>query len=143
MFKVMYMEIEFNEQELRKVLDEIIKEIADKLAETIRRNITKMGAVASGYMLRSVYVRKVDDAEYEVGVEAPYSIYVEYGTKPRERMPPVEAIKNWLITKFRMSEREASKAAWAIAKKIQKEGTEPKPFFRSAIDEVVNKYGGL
>ena len=137
------MEIEVDERELRKALDEIVKNIAEELAETVKRNIIKMDAIASGYMLRSVGIRKVDDAEYEVGVEAEYSIYVEFGTKPREKMPPVEAIKKWLITKFKMGEKEASKVAWAIAKKIQREGTEPKPFFRSAIYEVISKYRSL
>jgi len=57
-----------------------------------------------------------------------YAKFLEWGRTPG-KMPPVEDIREWCITKGVEPE-----AAWAIAKKISKIGTRPQPFIRPVIN---------
>ena len=51
--------------------------------------------------------------------------------------------RKWPPTKpKRPNVDDIDRAAWAIAKAIQKKGTKPKPFFRPAIMKVMQKFGG-
>jgi len=63
------------------------------------------------------------------GVE--YGIHVEYGTSPHYVSP--KHLMRW--AKLKLGDENA---AYAVAKKIAKEGTEAKPFFRPALDQVKN-----
>jgi len=66
---------------------------------------------------------------------ANYAIYVEFGTAPH--MPPVEPLVPW--SKRVLSSKNPEDTAWAVAKKIEREGTEPNPFLRTAFDEAKPK----
>lgn len=58
-----------------------------------------------------------------VGTFSPYAIPIELGTKPH--MPPVQPIQDWVRSKLGIyDEDEQEGIAWAIAKKIQRDGTE-------------------
>jgi hypothetical protein len=54
----------------------------------------------------------------------PYAPVIEYGRKPGT-MPPVDAIKLWVVRKLGISGKEADSAAWGIAKNIAKRGFSP------------------
>ena len=72
----------------------------------------------------------------EVVYRALHAKFIEYGTDPRETMPPVDVIERWVIRKGIERKGKASRqAAWAIAKFIQKHGTEPHPYLRPAANE--------
>jgi hypothetical protein len=70
-----------------------------------------------------------------------HNSFVEYGTEPH--FPPIEPLVRWAHLKLGLGDKEAKKAAWGIAKTIAKEGTEPRSFFRDALDRARTKYGGL
>ena len=55
---------------------------------------------------------------------AEYAPAIEHGRKPG-RMPPVDAIKFWVIRKLQIPEEKAEGVAWAIAKSIAKRGFSP------------------
>ena len=57
-----------------------------------------------------------------VGSPQPYAIVIEKGRAPGSRMPPVDAIKLWVIRKLQLPPEEVEGAAWAIAKHIAKHG---------------------
>jgi len=59
-----------------------------------------------------------------VGSPTPYAPPIEHGRKPG-RMPPVDAIKFWVIRKLQIPEEKAEGVAWAIAKSIAKRGFSP------------------
>jgi enoyl-CoA hydratase/carnithine racemase len=52
-----------------------------------------------------------------------YGLPVEFGRKAG-RMPPVDAIRLWVVRKLQITGDEADKAAWAIARHIGARGTE-------------------
>ena len=82
-----------------------------------------------------------------------YARFVEEGRK-KGSMPPVDALKKWIrqkkirlsktvtnkagqkINKFvNKNERSIQQAAYAMAKKIKKDGIKPTPFFGEALEE--------
>lgn len=103
-----------------------------------------------GYLRNQINVGKVDDLNYEVLANAPYSGYVEFGTGTKVQVPPemaevaksiqggsagsfkagLEAIKEWCRKKGIL---EA--AAYPIFMKILKYGIEAQPFLYPALVE--------
>lgn len=68
---------------------------------------------------------------YELADGVTYGIHVEFGTSPHYVSP--KHLKDWAK---RVLGDEG--AAFAVAKKISKVGTEAQPFFRPALDQVRN-----
>lgn len=131
-----------------KLLDKAEKEL-DFLVDVLRRrillNIDEMNIVATGYLKRSIAIRKQRrkaSLRYDVIVECPYAKYVEFGTYFYTAMPPVDKIKEWVKVKFGLDDKEARDVAWAVAKKIFEEGTPPKPFLRKALFDTFSRYKG-
>lgn len=63
--------------------------------------------------------------------DAPHFPFMEYGTRPH--FPPIAPLVVWATRKFGVDEMEAEGIAWAVAKKISREGTAPRGFFRKAM----------
>ena len=74
----------------------------------------------------------------EIIYRALHARFVEYGTDPREKMPPVDVIERWVVRKGIARKGKASRqAAYAIAKFIQTHGTKPQPYLRPAANEAL------
>lgn len=82
--------------------------------------------VAFGDLLRSLKLRGTT-----VIADAPHAFAVEYGSRPH--MPPVEPIVAWCKLK---GFDDPEGAAWAIAKKIAREGTKPHHFLAKSMPEI-------
>lgn len=121
-------------RDLDKISGLLSKDIAVQIFEKSQENIDKMDIIASGYLKRSGRIEKVDFNAYRIVYDAPYAIFVEYGTLPH--MPPIEPLIQWAKKKFGVNDKEARRIAWLVANKIKEGGTKPKPFLRNAIDEV-------
>lgn len=71
--------------------------------------------------------------QYILAYDAIHARPVEFGTEPH--MPPVEAIEGWVRRRLGEKDRKkANRIAWAIAIDIKKNGSQPRPFLRPAID---------
>ena len=57
-----------------------------------------------------------------------YGIFVERGTRPH--FPPITPIKKWTA---RVLHNPSPAVAWAVARKIAREGTEAQPFMQPAL----------
>ena len=70
--------------------------------------------------------------------KAPYAVDIEFGTDPH----PVSAkqLIKWVHTKLGLKDKKATGAAYAIAHKITREGTNPQPFIRPSINSAIVKY---
>lgn len=126
--------VKFRAEGLRRFADKVSRRVAERIYEESQKNIEEMDIIASGHLKRSGFVGKLSDGVWVVKYYMPYSSFIEYGTEPH--MPPVEPLIEWAKIKLGMDEKEAKKVAWAIAMKIAKEGTKPRPFLRNAIDAV-------
>ena len=70
----------------------------------------------------------------QVGTPLVYGIVMEEGRKPGARMPPVDAIKLWVVRKLGIPADEAEGVAWAVAKSIAKKGIEGKHMFKEGLE---------
>lgn len=76
---------------------------------------------ASGEWLGALSVKSVGNNIGEIWGKD-YTYYLEHG-RAGGKMPPISVIEKWVGDKFGIYGSEATQRAWAIAKKIQKEGT--------------------
>lgn len=93
-------------------------------------------ATDTGQLLRSGFGPVVDEETWEVlwGYAADYAEWIDKGTDPH--MPPVAALRGW-------ARRVLGDAdlAWAVAKKIAREGTEGIHFVKAGIDTMKGRFG--
>lgn len=83
-----------------------------------------------GNLANSIVVNMVGDF-CEIGPEAPYGPYVEYGTKPH--FPPPDALEGW-------ARRHGFDSAWPICMAINKRGLKARPYLVPAWMAVVDKF---
>lgn len=128
-------------KELQQVLEDYAKDIADRYKD----NLTKSGRPASGALQESIKTRVRDVANGRVFyVEMSlldYWKYIEWGTKPH--LPPVSKIIEWVKIKPVIPAPDENgkiptpeQLGWAIAKKIEREGTEGKPDLTTSLEEL-------
>lgn len=123
------------EDAARKSMDARLDELADLIFSLSQENVAKISD--TGELLQSGYVEKEKNRKV-IGYQAAHAVYVEFGTSPH--MPPVEVIEAWAKRRGLASgSKELRSIAWAIAKKIEKYGTDPQPFLRPAVDAAIMK----
>jgi hypothetical protein len=85
-------------------------------------------------------LKKKYNQEWSITWEAPYAEVIEYGCGPHPISEEGQAaILQFCIRKLGLSGKEAQKAANAICWKIRKNGQEPHPFIRPAVDFIKPK----
>lgn len=118
------------------------------LADSYLRDPEK-GAFDTGFLARSRIVNKDEKFKKWIAYEASYASFIEFGTSPH--FPPVMPLYKWVwlnraklgITpgKLKKTKKDGDvyeniwNMAWAICGKIAKEGSEPKPYLRPAVNE--------
>lgn len=102
---------------------------AKEIVDVIRENYIKEGMSPQGKLANFTWTVNFNNNLFQLQLTLPPEWkWVEFGRNPSQKMPPVSAIEQWIQTK-----RLAPKAvngqtpstrsrAFAIAKKIQKEG---------------------
>ena len=63
--------------------------------------------------------------------DAPHFPFLEFGTRPH--FPPIAPLVVWATRKFGADAAEAESIAWAVAKKIARDGIAPRGFFAKAM----------
>lgn len=133
---------------LEEKLDSALNDIADYIgSESDRILRSDEGAFDTGFLANSLVIDKEQKLHKEIGSNCSYASFIEYGTNPH--FPPLDVIYEWLWRKRKDLNLKYDKKkmttlngksyitgilniAWAIAFKMSKEGTEPKPFLRPA-----------
>ncbi len=127
---------------LQNSIDDLVEYYADALADYILQKAQEYlengplensrnpygGATDTGELVNSGFIIG-GEGRRTIEFIAEHASYIEYGTSPH--MPPVEPLIRW-AKRNKMKNPKA--AAWAIAKRIAKEGTPPKPFLRQALE---------
>lgn len=119
-----------------RALDDLDSRL-DDLADFIFTRSQENCPVDVGNLKRSGTVSH-QPFEKEIMYAAPYAAYVEYGTAPH--MPPWRKLIRWAKRTFNVSQKEAERAAKAVAWKIYHHGTEPHPYLRPAIDVGLHEF---
>jgi len=118
----------------KKKIEEIKKEVIFAAVETqyqAKRNLKESRTWDLGHLASRIQWR-TDKSGY-IGIteaQAPYSIYVEKGTRPH--FPPPDALEGW-------ARRRGMESAWPICKAIAKRGLKARPFLFPAF-LTVKKY---
>jgi hypothetical protein len=124
--------------EAAKKIEEGVDRSLDSLIDFIFMRSQQLVPKDEGTLKTSAKPVLKEHLRKEVVYRALHARFVEFGTDPREKMPPVEVIERWVIRKGIERKGKASRqAAWAIAKFIQKRGTEPHPYLRPAANEAM------
>lgn len=107
---------------------------AGLLLEREVKELTPVGVGAGGGLKGSIFTEKPEvgpqGVAIAVGTAMAYAEPVELGTKPH--MPPVDALIPWVEAKLGIGAEQAEAVAYAIARKIKREGTEGAFMFASA-----------
>lgn len=96
----------------------------------------ELGMNASGQWIESLEARANNGNGEIWGMD--YTYWLANGRKPGT-MPPVSALIPWVSAKLGKGGREGISIAWAVAKKIQKEGTEYYPEGTDLLDVLSSK----
>jgi len=91
----------------------------------LKPKFISLGMNATGQWLNSLEPRVVNGQGQIWGMD--YTYWLAHGRAPSEKMPPISALIPWVTAKFGIGGNEAKSIAFAVAKKIQKEGTEYYP----------------
>ena len=68
------------------------------------------------------------------GSPQPYAPVMEEGRRPGAKMPPVDAIKLWVVRKLGIPPEEADGVAFVIARSIARKGIEGKHMFKEGLE---------
>lgn len=117
---------------------------AEDISSDAKRNLRENDSVATGELRDSIGVDRQTGREFLVDIvaDATYAGVVEFG-RHAGSMPPIEPILNWIRLKGiggGCSESEQRSIAFAIAREIERNGTEPKPFMRPAFTKNIRAF---
>ena len=87
-------------------------------------------AVDTGFLARSVESQNVPGGGVIV-VDAPHAAVIDNGARPF--WPPAAPLIEWANRKFGLDDVEARRVAFAVRKKISREGIAPRHFSRTAM----------
>ncbi len=127
------------EEAVEARLERILDDVADAVLQLSQENLEAHGTTDTGFLAGSGDVESPDKLAREVIYRAPYSLYVEFGTPPHPvSRRGVERLENWGKRKLGV-EGLGERIAW----KIRRQGTEPQPFLRPAMEEVRARLGEI
>lgn len=110
-------------------LESKIDEAGQKLREIYKEKLIKGGILQSGKLFNSIDYRiEVTETSTNLYFQGEdYYINVEDGRKPNSKMPPVSAIRSWMITRGIPITKGLD---FIIARSIGKKGIKPRPYLR-------------
>lgn len=68
-----------------------------------------------------------------------YAPYVEFGTGPRGKLPPLEPLIQWARFKFGLDEKQARSAGFALQRSIAARGTPAQHFMELGLDQSLSQ----
>lgn len=116
-------------------LENKLSEIGAEVREKYKAKLKANGVYATGKLFNSVdFKLTVKEREIELYFTAlDYWINIEEGRKPNSKMPRVEEIRKWMITR---GIPDKPGTAFVIARSIAKKGIKPNPFLRETRVEI-------
>ena len=106
-----------------------IFDISQKIVDLYKENLLQAGMEARGQLYNFKWNVNFNGQIYQLVFKLPPEWYwVENGRRPSAKMPPIDAIMNWITVKKLVPKARNGKVpttrglAFAIAKKIQREG---------------------
>lgn len=116
-------------------LEEKLAEIGAVIRDKYKSKLKANGVYATGKLFNSIdFKLTVKEGEIDLSfVALDYWINIEEGRKPNSKMPRVEEIRKWMITR---GIPDKPGVAFVIARSIAKKGVKPNPFLRETRIEI-------
>lgn len=116
-------------------LEEKLAEIGAVIRDKYKSKLKANGVYATGKLFNSIdFKLTVKEGEIDLSfVALDYWINIEEGRKPNSKMPKVEEIRKWMITR---GIPDKPGVAFVIARSIAKKGVKPNPFLRETRIEI-------
>jgi hypothetical protein len=121
------------EVEMENIGLEIVKHAANYLDDN---KINVEGDVKK--FLYSEVDRFLNLIRLKAGSSVRHAPYVYFGTKPH--WPPRAPLVRWAKKKFGLTDRDAKRVGYLVARKISRKGTEAKPFMDHALAKVAGTF---
>ncbi len=126
-------------QQIRKLSAKYKKKVAQEtyasgidIQRTAKENLRAMKKWDTGNAANSIIVQRENQGmTAKVEATAPYSIYIEFGSRPH--FPPPDALEGW-------AKRHGFDSAWPICIAISKRGIPEAPFLGPAYEKEKEKY---
>ena len=112
-------------------LDEKLDDLADFIFTKSQENIVANEIVDQGILLSSGNVER-EFLKKKIVYSAAHAAPMEFGSQPHH--PPVQPLEQWAKRKLGLKGKDAKSTAWAIAKHINENGTDPKPYLTPAVN---------
>lgn len=115
-----------------------LKQLSDYGVKQVQINILNIGAVDTNELIQGIHYELSNTATGIESVIKPsetadkYAAAIEYGTKPH--FPPISALQGW-------ADRHGI-PVWAVARKIAREGTEARPYWQPAFEDLDKHVNG-
>ena len=128
--------------------------LLNSFAQTIvNRYKDKISDYASGKLYKTIdytITSKSDSYLVTINLES-YWVFLERGRRPGAKMPPVEAIENWIKVRKIIPRPVTLKSgkqrvptipqlAYVIARSISRNGIAPRPFMRDSINQTIEDF---
>ena len=115
-----------------------LNKIGTRVVEDYKDALVKGKVSATGKLFNSIDYRvdvNTDNLEIKFIAED-YFVNIENGRKAGGKMPPISAIKKWMISR---GLGDSNSKAFSISRSISKSGIKPRPYLRK-IESKLNKY---
>jgi len=115
--------------------DDVLHDIGRYTVGRVKAYTLDAGAVDRGELVQGISDHHEHGFDYRQVVVKPsptadqYATYVEHGTRPHT--PPVSALQGW-------ADRHGI-PVWAVVRKIQREGTEPRYMWRDTFNDLLGR----
>ena len=131
-------------------LERVLNELADEVISNARQNLDSNGTNATHTLYDTMEkIVEIGEDYYKVSISLEdYWRFVENGRRPG-KFPPPGVIESWISVKPVSAHAVDGKTpsvkqlTFLISRKIANEGTDPQPFFKPAVDEVLSRYESL
>ena len=116
------------------------KQIYEAVYEACLKSVEPMAErspVDTGLYASAWSVKKVSKNEIQFGNTAPYAEIIEHGAKPHK--VPLQPLIEWSARQLQVpaDDPEARRMGFAVMKKIETEGIEPKYILENGLEEVI------
>ena len=127
-----------DDEALLNAIDKKLDELVDSVFADSQMNIVNKKIVDEGTLLKSGNIQR-EFLNKTIIYGVPYADTMEFGRLPGS-MPPVDPLRAWIERKgLAKGEKEIGRFAWAIAKDMEMNGTDPRPFLSPAVEMAASR----
>ena len=99
-------------------------------AQEVAREARQKAPKAFSTLTNSIRAQRLSELHYFIAPGVNYAPWVEGGRMPMRKMPPKGSLLAWIKLKLGVSEEQASRLEFVIARAIKRRGIQPQPFMQ-------------